>query len=181
MADGSTAGETTTSTDPDIADLAGRVGDQVDALSGSMRDLVWAIRPEERSWDDLELRIKDAAVRLLAPHGIEADLKGEVDGAVPVVAAEICQNVLLFTKEAIHNAIRHAGASRIEGRWRVTRHALSLSIADDGRGFDASTARRGVGLLSMRRRAETLGGTFDLATAPGDGTRVTLEVPLRRM
>ncbi len=164
----------------DIAGLAVRVGEQASVLSGSMRDLVWAIRPEQRTWEELELRLKDVAVALLAPHGIQADLHGEVEGAPPTLPAEVSQNVLLFAKEAIHNAVRHASPSRVEIQWTVSRRAVTLQVSDDGRGFDPETARRGVGLTSMRRRAETLGGRFALTAASGEGTRVTLDVPLGR-
>jgi signal transduction histidine kinase len=88
------------------------------------------------------------------------------------------QNVLLFFKEAVHNAVRHAEPSRVEVRWRLSRRALSLHVSDDGRGFDPAAARRGTGLLSLRRRADELGGAFTLTSAPGEGTRVALDVPL---
>lgn len=167
--------------DARVSAWAARVGQQASALSGAMRDVVWAIRPEEDAWEALELRMKDAAVALLAPHDIEVDMAGEVEGSPPMMLTpEMRQNVLLFFKEAIHNAARHAAPSRVEVRWHLTRHALSLCIADDGRGFDPATARQGLGLTSLHRRAEVLGGTFVLTTAPGEGTRLQLDVPLGR-
>ena len=163
-----------------MAAWAASVGEQATALSGSMRDVVWAIRPDGDDWDSLELRMKDAAVALLAPHGVAVDMQGEVEGAAPALPPEVRQNVLLFFKEAVHNAARHAGATRVEVRWRLSRRALALRIRDDGRGFDPATARRGMGLISLRRRAAELGGAFTLTTAPGEGTRLALDVPLGR-
>lgn len=163
-----------------VVGWAARVGEQAAALSGAMRDVVWAIRPDADSWDALELRLKDVAVALLAPRGVEADLAGTVEGTLPALAPVVRQNVLLFLKEAVHNAARHAAPTRVEVRWRLTRRALSLRIADDGRGFDPATARRGMGLLSLRRRADEVGGTFRLDSAPGRGTVVGLDVPLGR-
>jgi signal transduction histidine kinase len=178
LADGTAGDASASEVRSDIAALAVRVGEQANALSGSMRDLVWAIRPEERSWEDLELRLKDAAVATLAPHGIEADLRGEVDGAPSALPSEVCQNVLLFAKEALHNAVKHASPSRVEVRWKVSRRSITLQISDDGRGFDPATARRGVGLSSLRRRAEVLGGTFGLVAIPGEGARLMLDIPI---
>ncbi len=163
-----------------VAAWAARVGEQAGALSGSMRDVVWAIRPDEDDWESLELRMKDAAVALLAPRGIAVDMQGEVEGSPPALPPEVRQNVLLFFKEAVHNAAGHAAPTRVEVRWRLSRRALSLRIADDGRGFDPATARRGLGLTSFRRRAGVLGGTFTLTTAPGEGTRLSLDIPLGR-
>jgi signal transduction histidine kinase len=53
-----------------------------------------------------------------------------------------------------------------------------LTIADNGRGFDATQSGSGHGLANMRRRARALGGTIDLASTAGGGTRVTLQAPM---
>jgi signal transduction histidine kinase len=162
-----------------VSAWAQRVGEQATALSSAMRDVVWAIREDDAGWEALELRMKDAALALLTPRGIELDAAGEREGAPPV-SALVRQNLLLFLKEAVHNAVRHGEPSRVTVRWRLARRALSLEVADDGRGFDPATAPRGTGLLSLRRRAQELGGTFTLEAAPGAGTRVRLDVPLAR-
>jgi signal transduction histidine kinase/ligand-binding sensor domain-containing protein len=160
-----------------VSAWAQRVGEQATALSSAMRDVVWAIREDDVGWEALELRMKDAALALLTPRGIELDAAGEREGTPPV-SALVRQNLLLFLKEAVHNAVRHAEPSRVTVRWRLARRALSLEIADDGKGFDPATAPRGTGLLSLRRRAQELGGTFTLEAAPGSGTRIRLDVPL---
>ena len=175
-----TGGDGAPREDPDrVAAWAEHVGAQARSLSESMRDVVWAIRPDEGAWQDLELRLKDAAVALLAPRGIEPDLGGEVPDRPPPLSPEVRQNVLLFVKEALHNAVRHAEPTRVEVRWRLTRRTLSLRVCDDGRGFDPATVRRGVGLASLRRRAHDLGGTLHIDTAPGRGACLALDVPLR--
>jgi len=161
-----------------VSGWAQRVGEQATALSSAMRDVVWAIREDDAGWEALELRMKDAALALLIPRGIELDAAGEQEGASPV-SALVRQNLLLFLKEAVHNAVRHGKPSRVTIRWRVARRSLSLEISDDGGGFDPATAPRGTGLLSLRRRAHELGGTFTLDAAPGAGTLVRLDVPLR--
>lgn len=75
---------------------------------------------------------------------------------------------------------RHARASRV--RVWLTREGghVELTVADDGRGFDPTLpqGRHRVGLASMRERARSLGDQFTLATSPGQGTRVTVRVPL---
>jgi signal transduction histidine kinase len=61
--------------------------------------------------------------------------------------------------------------------------AVTLAAEDDGIGFDASSLalpNRGLGLLSMRERTELLGGSFNLVSAPGQGTRISIAVPLSR-
>lgn len=161
-----------------VAAWAASAGEQARTLSGSMRDVVWAIRPDEGAWDDLELRMKDAAVALLAPRDVALDWDGTAEGAPPVLSPAVRQNVLLFFKEAVHNAARHAGAGRVEVQWRLSRRALRLRVSDDGRGFDPAAVRPGTGLVSMRRRAADLGGTLAVESVPGQGTRLTLDVPV---
>jgi signal transduction histidine kinase len=81
------------------------------------------------------------------------------------------------------NAIRHASADLVRITVRFDRRLVSLSVRDNGRGFDASLVDPLVvphyGLLGMRERVERLGGTFALDSQPGHGTTVDVSVPLR--
>ncbi len=153
-----------------------RVGEQATSLSSAMRDVVWAIREDDAGWEALELRMKDAALALLTPRGIELDAFGEREGTAKVPAL-VRQNLLLFLKEAVHNSVRHGHPTRVTVRWSLSRRSLFLEITDDGRGFDPTVAPRGTGLLSLNRRAQELGGSFTLDTSIGSGTRVRLDVP----
>jgi two-component system sensor histidine kinase DegS len=88
--------------------------------------------------------------------------------------------VFRIIQEALHNIIKHAAATHVdlafarqsEGGWEIT-------IADNGRGFDleAAATRVGSGLVSMRERAVIIGGTLDLTSRPGYGTKLTLTIP----
>ena len=84
-------------------------------------------------------------------------------------------------QEALSNVARHSGASRVEVRLGATPGLLSVSIADDGHGFEIETAldsrQRSLGLFGMRERASLVGGRLSLDSAPGRGTRVRLEIP----
>ncbi|WP_460497290.1 GAF domain-containing sensor histidine kinase [Glycomyces tarimensis] len=92
----------------------------------------------------------------------------------PVDLSRDCEvEVLRLVQEALGNAYRHARADRVE----VTVDSERVTVADDGEGFDAEeAATRGLGLLSMRERAKAVGGALEIATAPGEGTVVTLEL-----
>jgi two-component system NarL family sensor kinase len=86
-----------------------------------------------------------------------------------------------IAQEALQNALRHAAASRILIRLESSLDKIRLTIEDDGRGFavDGAAASR-FGLVGMRERARLLGGSFQIESSPGDGTRVTAEVPIRK-
>ncbi|MBI1886577.1 MAG: ArsR family transcriptional regulator [Chloroflexi bacterium] len=86
-------------------------------------------------------------------------------------------------QEAVTNIAKHAGASRVAVE--LERHGLwvRLKVEDDGKGFEVqkamSSKKRGLGLFGMQERLALVGGRFDIESEPGNGTRLTAEVPLR--
>ncbi len=121
-----------------------------------------------------------AALAELAARTGEAGLSVELDAhnldAVPTPVAAAAYGI---TTEALANVNRHAGATRAWVTARVDDHALTVSIADDGRGI-APGARAGVGSRSMRERAEEQGGSLHLEgdASAGGGTVVTARLPI---
>ena len=89
--------------------------------------------------------------------------------------------VFRIAQEAFTNIVRHARASRAALSLEVSASAVTLSIADNGCGFDVERAlvdpNAGVGLRNMRERLETLGGSLSLVSQPGH-TNVTAHVPI---
>src|SRR6185436_5134607 len=87
-----------------------------------------------------------------------------------------------IAQEALQNALRHAAAGRVMLRLEASPDRVRLTVEDDGRGFvieDAVQERAAgrFGLVGMRERARLLGGSFQIESAPGAGTRITAEVP----
>lgn len=106
------------------------------------------------------------AVRIDAPGDLP------VPGERATAAFRICQ-------EALTNVSRHAAATEVQVEVTAQERALRLAIHDNGRGFDADTARAdSFGLLGMQERAEAWGGGVTIASAAGAGTTVTLHLPL---
>ena len=101
----------------------------------------------------------------------------------PPVSLDPLSEVTLFRvlQECLSNVKRHAGAEQVEVRLRETPEGLELIVRDDGRGFDPRTnvthAQAGVGLESMRERAELVGGRLHVRSSPGQGCEVRLTVP----
>lgn len=109
-----------------------------------------------------EVRISDAAEALRLPGATEIQL-------------------LRIAQEALSNVRKHAGAGSATVSLELAGDALRLEVADDGRGFDpGSPARTGwprFGLQTMRERADAVGGSFELSSSPGSGTRIVVLVP----
>jgi signal transduction histidine kinase len=87
------------------------------------------------------------------------------------------RQVLMLFKEALHNIIRHSGATRAGIRVGGDERWFRMVITDNGKGFDPAAPRSGAGVVGMKQRATTLGGKFTVESAPGAGTTLTLEVP----
>jgi signal transduction histidine kinase len=91
--------------------------------------------------------------------------------------------VYLVMREAIKNALRHLGCGELQANLEIHPDELVGTVTDDGKGFDPEAAsltghRSGLGLGSMRERAEMRGGKLNITSHPGEGTTVKIRVPL---
>ena len=112
-------------------------------------------------------------------HGIDASF--EARGPIGVVPPESTIHIYRIVQEALTNVGRHSGASVARVRLEQQGDWLELRIEDHGKGLPGGAVEgveRGIGLVSMRERAELMGGTFSLGQAPGHGLVVTVRVPL---
>ncbi|MES1242695.1 MAG: GAF domain-containing sensor histidine kinase [Acidobacteriota bacterium] len=136
---------------------------------------------EETRRSVLDLRAAPLEGRSLATAlaDLAAERKVTFEGPAPApLPAAVEVGLYRIAQEAVQNALRHAEASRVVIRLEGTPDRVRLTVEDDGRGFgiaDASSASR-FGLVGMRERAHLLGGSFQLESSPGAGTRVTVEV-----
>jgi signal transduction histidine kinase len=89
-------------------------------------------------------------------------------------------HVLRLLQEALSNALKHAQASRVRIATRDLGNKVEIRVEDDGLGFDPATVQQGRGLRSQIKRARRLGGTLQLDTKLGQGTRLSLILPVKR-
>lgn len=105
----------------------------------------------------------------------------EKSGSSPEIPENVAIHVYRVLQEALNNVARHSGAAAAQVRVKFAPGALALEVEDHGSGMDARRrpdARRGIGLVAMRERAELLHGTLEFGRPDGGGTRVSLNVPL---
>jgi len=151
-------------------------------VAADISDLVWAIQPRHDLLEDLAAYAREHAAQQLDGAGIQARLSFPT--ALPKfhVSATLRRNLLLVVKEALHNIVKHSGATEAALQLDVAAAWLVLRIQDNGRGFEEVTpVTRGNGLRNMRRRVQELDGQFDLQTTPGQGTRIEVRVPLQKV
>ena len=154
-----------------LTDLADRCRESV----ADIRRLIYALRPP--ALDDLGLvsAIRESAAQIVAGYGdLEVTVEAPADlGPLPA-AVEVA--AYRITQEALTNVARHAAARHCLVRLEFDREFLHLEIQDDGRGRDSGSAM-GVGLASMRERAEELGGSWGINMRAGGGTTVSARLP----
>lgn len=90
-------------------------------------------------------------------------------------------NVYRVVQESLNNIARHSGSKNAWVRLRYLAHGLEVEIEDHGSGFAVGQARRGIGLVAMRERAELMGGSLVISQPEQGGTLVKLTIPLERM
>jgi signal transduction histidine kinase len=180
----------------DVAEPLARIGALSRESVDAMGDIVWAVSPDLGTPVHLSQRMRRLASDLLPARGIELQFDSSDEGQVRL-GIETRREVFLIFKEALHNVVRHADATDVSIALTIGRRALRLVVADNGKGFAAERQAgsgvnprgapetggavdgTGQGLRSMTRRAAAIGGRLAITSAPGAGTTIALDAPIR--
>jgi signal transduction histidine kinase len=178
----------------DVAEPLARIGALSRESVDAMGDIVWAVSPDMGTPVHLSQRMRRLASDLLPARGIELQFDSSDEGQVQL-GIETRRQVFLIFKEALHNVVRHANATDVSIALTIGRRALRLVVADNGKGFAAerqtgvdgrtgaemanAVDAAGQGLRSMKRRAASIGGRLTITSAPGAGTTIALDAPIR--
>ena len=138
----------------------------------NIREIVWFINPDYDTLEEMINRMKEVAATMLG--GIDYQFDASIQGDQIRLSLEFRRNMFLVLKEALHNIVKHAKASRVEIEIRRVRNQLSLRIQDDGVGFNEAGTHAGNGLKNLRLRISQLGGTAEIRSRPGGGTSIHL-------
>jgi signal transduction histidine kinase len=146
----------------------------------ALEEIVWALRPGSDSLQSLVEYIAHFANELFEGDQMRCRLDLPHDLPTHSLPPEIRHNIFLVVKEALTNALKHSRAREVRVQAKASAQALEIVVQDDGRGFDAQalppTPGKRHGLGNMRRRAEDMGGSLTVESAPGKGATVRLRV-----
>ena len=143
-----------------------------------------------KSIHDLSHRLHPAKLRLIglvpALEGLRHELsRSEIaitfthDAVPATLPQELTLSLFRVAQEALQNAVKYSKAREIRLHLGSTHEGLVLVVADDGVGFDVEAAwGRGLGLVSISERLEAIGGTLAIQSTPGNGTHLSVKVPL---
>ena len=133
-----------------------------------LREMSRGIHPAILTEGGLSPALEALALRSSVPVKLNVRCQHRLPDRIEVAAYYV-------VSEALTNAAKHADASRVQIDLHVEEETLCLSIVDDGVG--GADSSRGSGLIGLKDRVEALGGTIDVASPPGSGTRVDVEIP----
>jgi signal transduction histidine kinase len=148
----------------------------------SLDEIVWAVSPKHDTLESLANYLGRFAQEHLELAGVRCRL--EIPTILPTLAldAEVRHNLFLATREVLQNIVAHARASQATLALELRDGKLEIRIADNGPGFDLSSApAQGNGLANIRLRMHEINGEATITSTPGAGTRVELTVPRVRL
>ncbi|TDW97375.1 sensor histidine kinase [Dinghuibacter silviterrae] len=163
----------------DAPGLLNKISDRSEKMVEALSDIVWSINSRNDQMEQVVARMKEYAADMLEPQLIHYSI--EIHGPVERLDMDMAdrKEFYLIYKEALNNAVKYAGCTRVHIVLRVEEHKLVMSLRDNGSGFDPAAVAQGNGLANMRARAKKLRATIELETGLGLGTVVTLTVPKR--
>ena len=148
-------------------------------MVSSLYDTLWVVNPENDNLEAVGNYLCQMVHQLCSQAGLKCRLEvPPLPNDVPISSHQR-HNLSMAVKETVHNVIKHAGASQVQMGIDLHDSRLSLSIQDDGHGFAVESVRPGNGLTNMKHRLEDIGGSVEVKSEAGCGTRVHLKMPVR--
>ena len=157
---------------------------QANKIDDHISFLAWQIRPSNLASHGLVEALKNYLNEWSRNYGIAANLVA-TPNAPPQLLSEIEINIYRITQEALNNVAKYSKATDVGLLLSVNSREVNVIIEDNGVGFDpdspaeATNGHGGLGLKGMLERAELLGGTCEVESSPGEGTKIYIRIPAR--
>ena len=165
------AGKATDGGTADLGPDLGRLRDDMRQVVSEVRETLYDLRTGVSETHRLVDTLQGFLDRVRQRKGIDVTFEHDVDEPLPL---PLQREFWRIAQEAITNAERHSGASRIDVSWKCDDRLAVLEVSDDGRGLASTNAGRpdSYGILGMRERADAIGASLEFDSAPGRGTTV---------
>lgn len=153
-------------------------------LYADVREGILALKTTTNRQKGLMAALREYIERFMEMSGVRVEMQVAVDAAHPPLDPNAEIQLMRIVQEALTNVRRHSKATAVAVAFGLNGSQFEVAIADNGQGFDPArlptTGWPRFGLQTMRERAQSVGGTLQIDTAPGQGTRVLVRVPLAR-
>jgi len=157
-------------------------------LLQTLDEIVWAVNPRNDSLEHLAAYLSHYAAEYFQSTAVQCEMRLPRDLPHVPLSAELRHNLFLAFEEVLNNALKHSGAARVSIEMMAGPLDFQIKVTDNGRGFDVAAAqverparaaqRGGNGLRNMRQRLSVVGGECVVRSVPGQGTTVSLRIPL---
>jgi len=147
----------------------------VDEVRKELTDLIHELRPQTMDGQNLADVLREYAVEWAHRSGIEIEVNVQEQD---LLSLEGEQTLYRIAQEALANVARHSAANHVDLLLSYEAGVVTMEIADDGHGFDPRGEHTGMGLVSMRERAEALNGDVVIESEPGRGTHISVTLPV---
>jgi signal transduction histidine kinase len=155
--------------------LLGRITDDAQTVGNSIDDIVWSINPKNDELGNIVARMSRHAAELLDAKGIDYQIVTPEKIEDIKMSMEQRREVFLIFKEAINNLIKYAQSKKALIKIEIVYKHFTLSIVDDGIGFDTTKISNRNGITNMKNRAIKLKGNLVVESKIGEGTEVSLD------
>lgn len=166
---------------PEIRHSSESVKETAKRMIDNMRDLIWALNPDNTTLPNLIARMREYTTDYLEDFPIE--IKYSFPDNIPQISInkESHRELFMIVKETLNNISKHSKATEILFNVVLTDTDFSFSIRDNGTGFNEETIKRGNGLRNMNSRITVLGGVFEVKSELNKYTLISVSIPLQKI
>lgn len=158
--------------------ILSKISNHSSIMMDRLSEIVWSIHPDNDNIEEMFLKMKEFAVEILEPQGIDCYFQIGQDIDRVVLDIDKRKNIFLIFKEAVNNTAKYSRGNRFDVFIELRDAHLQIEVKDDGVGFDPDMSPKGNGLRNMRERAEVIGSQIEIESCPGEGVSITIKTPL---
>lgn len=161
------------------ADLLKKISETAHLTQENLHDIVWSINSKNSSMEQIISRMQEFMYSIFEGQDVKLTFQSSESMINEDLRLDKRYDLYLIFKEIVNNGAKYASASRIDISLKRAHGQVELIYEDDGNGFDPSTQSDGNGILNMKQRATSLGGTLQLQSEVGRGTRIVVRFPVK--
>ena len=166
---------------PEAGPILEQISKSAQSTVESISDLIWSVKPHPDFLNDMADRLREYAGKVLESQDIEYQIN--IPRNLPILDLDIeaRRNVYFLFKEAINNAVKHSGCSKMDVKLSASKALVSLLVSDNGVGFNPKAKMEsgvGLGLSKMTKRAREIGGDLKIESEAGKGTTISFTLSL---
>lgn len=158
---------------PNSEEMLRKIGKNARNMLDSMDDIIWSVNPQNDSFNNIIVRIREYAFPLLEPLDVKLSIIVPYNVTFLKVSMDMRRNLFLIAKEAVNNMAKYSECTEAKIEFSYSHSVLTMTVSDNGKGFDTSKENTRNGLRNMKYRGEKVGGKVTIRSEIGQGTTVT--------